>query len=329
MSILFTREPKNMLDPNAWGPYEKAQNRRILGSLSSFLYAAGAELKKLVVNKGVIGIDTNTVAGTINITENTTIDISGLAKNNWLKIEASIINRDGFINAAEIVGATNRNEIPTDFLNAYDAEKNGYYIATTKRVIGLVWINEYNNDALIIVNANSLLDGYFSDYNKFGYRSIYGQIKGIDMRSLYTISESHLTNYWTGRAASNAANWTDIAWSETLGLFVAVAHTGGAGQQVMTSPNGINWTGRAASNAANWNGITWSETLGLFVAVAFTGGAGQQVMTSPDGINWTGRNASNAANWFNITWGETPDLFCAVARVGGAGQQVMTTIQIT
>ena len=62
MSILFTREPKNMLDPNSWGILEKAQNRRILGSLTSFLYTSGSTL---IAAKGTIGIDTNVIAGTI------------------------------------------------------------------------------------------------------------------------------------------------------------------------------------------------------------------------------------------------------------------------
>ena len=67
MALTFTREPKNMLDPNTWGVYEKAQNRRILGSLTAFLYSAGANNAILRISKGIIGIDTDDIAGTINI----------------------------------------------------------------------------------------------------------------------------------------------------------------------------------------------------------------------------------------------------------------------
>jgi len=47
------------------------------------------------------------------------------------------------------------------------------------------------------------------------------------------------------------------------GLFVAVAGTG-AGNRVMTSPDGINWTTRTSAADIQWNSVTYGN--GLFVA---------------------------------------------------------------
>jgi hypothetical protein len=57
------------------------------------------------------------------------------------------------------------------------------------------------------------------------------------------------------------------------GLFAALSYDG-FGQQVMTSPDGINWTIRESPEAGVWQALIYGN--GTFVAVADTG----QVMTS-------------------------------------------------
>ena len=58
-------------------------------------------------------------------------------------------------------------------------------------------------------------------------------------------------------------------------MFVAVANTG-AGNRVMTSPDGVTWTIRTSAADNDWRSVTYGN--GVFVAVAITG-TGNRVMT--------------------------------------------------
>jgi site-specific recombinase XerD len=121
---------------------------------------------------------------------------------------------------------------------------------------------------------------------------------------------------WTSR--TNAVNnaWRSVTYGN--GLFVAVADSG-AGNRVMTSPDGINWTIRTSVPNSGWHSVTYGN--GLFVAVDLNE-AGNIVMTSPDGINWTTRTSAANNSWTSVTYGN--GLFVAVAR-SGAGNRVMTS----
>lgn len=110
---------------------------------------------------------------------------------------------------------------------------------------------------------------------------------------------------WTSVTAP-AIQYTDIAYSSSLGLLVAVG-TGPAG--AATSPDGVIWTSRTVPSSS-WSGIVWAPALSLFVAVAFTGT--NRVMTSPDGIAWTGRTASAANAWLKVAWSPALGLLAAV-----------------
>jgi hypothetical protein len=65
--------------------------------------------------------------------------------------------------------------------------------------------------------------------------------------------------------------WQSVVWSRELGLFIAVANAGGAGDRIMTSPDGINWSSRTSPADNQWFSVTWSPELGRAVAVAFSG----------------------------------------------------------
>ena len=93
----------------------------------------------------------------------------------------------------------------------------------------------------------------------------------------------------------------------------------GAGNRVMTSPDGITWTIQASAADNSWTGLTYGN--GLFVAVAYSG-LGNRVMTSPDGITWTSRTSAADNAWFSVTYGN--GLFVAVAN-SGIGNRVMTS----
>jgi len=125
-------------------------------------------------------------------------------------------------------------------------------------------------------------------------------------------------------ASVNAADeeWLSVCWSPDLALFCAVAFSG-AGNRVMTSPDGIAWTIRGSAADINWSSVCWSSELGLFCAVA-NNGTDERVMTSPDGIAWTLRTAASSNAWRSVCWSPDLGLFCAVAN-SGTGNRVMTS----
>ena len=127
---------------------------------------------------------------------------------------------------------------------------------------------------------------------------------------------------WTIRASAADNQWRSVCWSPELGLFCAVASSG-AGNRVMTSPDGINWTIRVSAADNYWESVCWSPQLGLFCAVGRSG-TGDRVMTSPDGINWTIQASAADNDWNRICWSPELGLFCAVAG-SGAGNRVMTS----
>jgi microcystin-dependent protein len=122
--------------------------------------------------------------------------------------------------------------------------------------------------------------------------------------------------------STNDNNWRSVTWAVELGLFVAVAFSG-AGNRVMTSPDGIFWTPRVSAADNDWRSVTWAPELGLLVAVA-SSGTGNRVMTSPDGINWSTQSSAADNDWWSVTWAPELGLLVAVARTG-TGNRVMTS----
>ena len=96
----------------------------------------------------------------------------------------------------------------------------------------------------------------------------------------------------------------NVAYSEPLGLFVAVGDIG----TILTSPDGITWTSRTSGVSVVLSGVTYSESLGLFVAV---GGSGT-ILTSPDGITWTSRTSGVSTDLRGTVYSEPLGLFVAV-----------------
>ncbi len=150
---------------------------------------------------------------------------------------------------------------------------------------------------------------------------------------------------WTNYATPVNRDWSSVVWSPQLNLFCAVANSSPSnGQNVMTSPNGINWTLR--TNAPNfisgfgnvpfyfgYNNIVWSSELNLFVACVSSNTSGApnnvytRVSTSPNGINWTIRDLFpqplNDVFFNDVVWSPELNLFVAV---GGSGNnRVMTS----
>jgi hypothetical protein len=121
---------------------------------------------------------------------------------------------------------------------------------------------------------------------------------------------------WTVRVSAANNQWLSVTYGN--GLFVAVAQSG-AGNRVMTSPDGIKWTARTSAADNTWTSVTYGNN--RFVAVASTG-TGNRVMSSPDGITWTAQTSAADNPWTSVTYGN--GLFVAVANTG-TGNRVMTS----
>jgi len=121
---------------------------------------------------------------------------------------------------------------------------------------------------------------------------------------------------WLTSSSAADINWQSVCWAPELGLFCAVSASG-AGNRVMTSPDGITWTGRSSAADNQWLSVCWSPELGLFCAVA-NSGAGNRVMTSPDGLTWTARSSAADQAWYSVCWSAGTGLFCAISSGGYA-----------
>ena len=127
-------------------------------------------------------------------------------------------------------------------------------------------------------------------------------------------SSVNLPTYANGSGAS----WSDLAYSPTLGMFVAIAAGGDNNNNAVARSidNGHSWTGTAVPNTNSWtmNGICWAGTLGLFVIVTSAGPtASARVLTSPDGINWTARSLAVTGVALNsVCWSSDLGLLVAV-----------------
>lgn len=94
---------------------------------------------------------------------------------------------------------------------------------------------------------------------------------------------------WTGRTLGVSGGfWNSIAWSDTLGMFVAVrSETGAVTGTIISSTTGTSWTSRVSSGTRDYKGVFWTGT--HFIASFTTHDVTSQigVVTSTDGINWT------------------------------------------
>ena len=116
----------------------------------------------------------------------------------------------------------------------------------------------------------------------------------------------------------SGASWSGLAYSPTLGMFVAIASGGDNNNNAVarSTDNGHSWTGTAVPNPNSWtmNGICWAGTLALFVIVTSAGPTSStRVLTSPDGINWTARTLPVTGVALNsVCWASDLGLLVAV-----------------
>lgn len=122
---------------------------------------------------------------------------------------------------------------------------------------------------------------------------------------------------WTARTSPTLSMY-DVAWSPKLKLYVGV---GAAGNQVVTSSDGITWTQRmipwsTTTDAAQFNRIIWNPVREEFFTVGGGGGITTRTnyfMKSTDGINWTRVPTFSgvAQQWTDVCWSTTLNMYVA------------------
>lgn len=109
--------------------------------------------------------------------------------------------------------------------------------------------------------------------------------------------------------------WSKIAWSPTLGLFVAVAAQASA-SNIAVSRDGFSWSTVTSPDATSlWRHVCWSSELRQFVAVASAGTA--RCATSSDGVNWVVRTMPTASQWYGVLWCKEKRMYVATHASGG------------
>lgn len=132
---------------------------------------------------------------------------------------------------------------------------------------------------------------------------------------------------WTAGIMS-PAGWRGVAYSPSLGLYVAVSGYNGAGGDeawATTSTDGVVWTAPTVLPAAmtTANTVSWSPTLDLFVAGGYSD-TGFNVATSPDGLIWT-QQTSTMTEYMASTWSASNNKFVMVGLTNGDNSAYIST----
>ena len=114
---------------------------------------------------------------------------------------------------------------------------------------------------------------------------------------------------WTTRVTGFLYTCNALAYSPSLGLWVAVGYFGGDSVET-SSNNGTSWTAHSTpmdSGSDPPNAVAWSPALALFCAGTPTG----KIYTSPDGVTWT-LSGTPFTEVFDIAWSGELGVFVAV-----------------
>jgi hypothetical protein len=219
MANRFVREAINLSDSGAWAPYELEQNRRTIEQLTTNIYKDGTDIK---INTGLIGYNNNDRhRGVIVVDTIETIDISGITSGIWAKIEVEV-DANGTtptFTATDIDGETDPTVFPSDIEDGtdYDNEKGGWYISSTKRLLGLIFIDSSDNiDGLVNILSAFNYHGWSIDSNAFLYRwdkIVEDTLDDNYVGKLHIIPEDERPSTYVLAAGSSTAPPVDVDFS--------------------------------------------------------------------------------------------------------------------
>lgn len=166
MSNTFYRKPIEGGDQDGWAPFAEAFMEIAIGEITCNLYYENGKIK---ISKGRIGIDNGSLKGSIIVDTIVSLDFSAIGLDNWAKIEVSVSGTVPTFTIEEIVGATDRTAVPTEYTGAFDLEKGGYYLSSTKRCIGLYYRAGVSSSRYgIIVQKDHGKEGYKGVLDLYG-----------------------------------------------------------------------------------------------------------------------------------------------------------------
>jgi len=126
-----------------------------------------------------------------------------------------------------------------------------------------------------------------------------------------------ITTTWNPKPSSSNNNFAEIAWSDKLEMFIAIASSGTTNRS-MISYDGIIWHDSLSSPSLatwnildyEWNGISQSSD----VETAIVGSSGRFAVTI-DGFSWDIQETDvhNGNQWQAVCWASELNSFCAVA----------------
>jgi microcystin-dependent protein len=165
--ITFQREPIDGGDNAVWGSKELKQNRLSIGNKTAVCYDDSGTLK---LTKGRVGIYNDSRYGVSVISSIQTISLSGLTASRWAQIELDTSNN---LTITSIAAGSDATTLPSEFTSAFDYEKGGYYINSTKRCLALAWIDS-GGSLNGIVNTLSDIEGYSGTSESASFQNIAG-----------------------------------------------------------------------------------------------------------------------------------------------------------
>lgn len=170
MSDIAIREALIGGDLDTWGTYEQEHNHLAIGVHTRKLYLSGATL---YLSKGKTGIYDGTQYYVISNSAARSLSLAGLTVTCWAKVELSVVAGVVTTTLTSIAGQTDPNVVPTAFTGAFDETKGGYYIASTKRCIGVIWITAAGAcDGIVNVYGNN------DNYQGYAVNNLFTQISG-------------------------------------------------------------------------------------------------------------------------------------------------------
>jgi hypothetical protein len=280
MSNVFRRFPESGGDYNVGANYNQYQLESTLGLLTSQLYNDSGDLTLKV---GRIGIDNGSSKGVAKIDTEEVIDLSGCSNENWIKIEMAVSGTAPVFTATDISGETIYDSIPSTFINAYDAEKNGYYITSTKRTIGIVY-KDSEGVLLCIINTENnyweRISTFNGNYNVKGDQdNIYKEMILIENAGIpfslsnpgYVFADSMTSNRIVYADANNdqlrAYDFDGLTWSLTGSALSIAGATWPAVAALSSSRIALYDPGLGELRAYDFDGSNWSLT-GSGLAIA-------------------------------------------------------------
>ena len=178
------------------------------------------------------------------------------------------------------------------------------------------------NDAIYYVSNWSSSSLTNQNWYSICYAKELGLFVAVSSTGTNRIAVSNNGTTWTeltGQAASAyALNY--VAWSPTLGMFVAVGSSG----SIFTSYDGYNWTQRTSPTTSNQlYTVKWIAEKSFFLITSNSAGTANKILKSTDGITWTGYSSLSTTALSDFDY--SPSLDLIVVQVYGASNFITSS----